>query len=110
VELQHSENGATSEAAPSPVLEDDQLVELLVVVWAGHVCPVVLGEVEALGVGLAAKTLATPQALSAPATTTAATAALMRDRLGIASGTRFSGISRFGSMPTPFKCMCSGTT
>jgi hypothetical protein len=77
------------------------------VVWAGQVCPVVEGEPEALGLGLAAKTLATPQVLSAAATMMAATAALARDRLGVASGTPPWGVSRFGSMPTPFKWMFS---
>jgi hypothetical protein len=65
--------------APSAVVPvERQFVELFA--WAGQVW--VAGALEraaALGLGLAAKTLATPHALSAPAMTIAATAALTRD-------------------------------
>jgi hypothetical protein len=67
--------------APCASSVQDQFEDLPV--WAGQVCPVVFvvaSELAAgLGLGLAAKTLATPQALSVPAMTNAATAALTRD-------------------------------
>jgi hypothetical protein len=102
--------------APSALPAERQLedgVEELVAVWAGQVCPVpfvdeplpsfdAVAPELAAGVGLAAKTLATPQVLSAPAMTSATTLALTRDGLRVAAGTPLSGFSRVGSMRSPF--------
>jgi hypothetical protein len=93
-----------------PSLRDADQLEVLLgaaddAASAGQLCPVVdVPELAAgLGLGLAARTLATPHVLNAPATMTAATAALTRDRLWIALCAPPSGLSTIGSMPYSFQ-------